>query len=157
MISPQTVSEFLDQHRIAVVGVSDDPKSFGNVIFKEMKAHGYDAVPVHPAVTAVDGTPCYPDVKAIPGDVDGAIVMVNHQIAPAIVDDCAAKGIGRVWLFRGFGGPGALSDDAVERCRQHGIDVIEGACPLMFLEPVGGVHRFHRALRRLNGSIAAAA
>ncbi|HEX7165550.1 MAG TPA: CoA-binding protein [Acidimicrobiales bacterium] len=156
MINPEAVQEFLGQHRIAVIGASDDPKSFGNTIFQAMKDHGYDAVPVHPTVPEVDGVTCYPDLASIPGDVDGAIVMVNQAAAPGIVDECAAKGIDRVWLFKGLGSPGALSAEAVERCAHHGITVVEGACPLMFLQPVGGFHRFHRALRRMNGSLAKA-
>jgi len=39
-------------------------------------------------------------------------------------------------------------------CRDAGIDVVAGACPLMFLDPVKGFHKFHRTLRRMNGSIA---
>lgn len=38
--------------------------------------------------------------------------------------------------------------------RDHGVVVVAGACPLMFLEPVGRVHRIHRAGRRSNGSLA---
>ena len=156
MINPQAVQEFLDQRRIAVIGASDDPKNFGNTIFRAMKDHGYDAIPVHPTANEVAGATCYPDISAVPGDVDGAIVMVNQTIAPDIVDACAGKGVRRVWLFKGIGSPGALSADAVERCARHGVAVVEGACPLMFLEPVGGIHRFHRALRHLNGSLAKA-
>ena len=40
---------------------------------------------------------------------------------------CAA----RVWLFKGLGGPGALSDEAVQLCHDNKIDVVAGACPLM--------------------------
>jgi hypothetical protein len=60
-----------------------------------------------------------------------------------------------VWLFKGAA-PGAVSDEAVQLCRDHNIAVIPGACPLMFLEPVHGVHRVHRALRHANRSLAKA-
>lgn len=156
MINEQTVNEFLGLRRIAVVGASDDPKSFGSTIFLAMRDHGYDVVAVNPSAATVAGTTCYPDLAAVPGEVDGAIVMVNRSTAPTIVDACADKGIGYVWLFKGLGSPGAVSDEAVDRCAAHGIAVVAGACPLMFLEPVGAIHKFHRAMRHLNGSLAKA-
>ena len=60
-----------------------------------------------------------------------------------------------MWLFRGVGGQGSVSAEALGVCREHGITVIAGACPLMFLEPTGVVHRVHRAARRRRGAIAA--
>ena len=62
-----------------------------------------------------------------------------------------------MWLFKGIGGPGALSDEVVRLCEDNGIDVVAGACPLMFLEPVGWFHRLHRSARRHNGSLVAKA
>jgi hypothetical protein len=38
----------------------------------------------------------------------------------------------------------AVSDEAVARCREAGVEVVAGACPFMFDEPVRGVHRLHR-------------
>jgi hypothetical protein len=29
-------------------------------------------------------------------------------------------------------------------CADHDIEVVDGACPLMFLEPVKGFHKVHR-------------
>ena len=73
--------------------------------------------------------------------------------ATAVVQQCIECGVPRVWLFQGIGGAGAVSDDAVALCRTHGVEVVAGACPLMFLEPVGAAHRFHRFMRRLNGGV----
>lgn len=154
MLDPALAQEFLAQRRFAVVGASDEPSSFGRTICKELQAHGYEAVAVNPHASTVLDEPCYPDVAAVPGGVDGAIVMVHHERSPDIVRACIAAGVPRVWLFKGVGGPGAVSDEAVALCHEHGIPVVAGACPLMFLEPVGLVHRIHRGLRHLNGSLA---
>ena len=135
---------------------SDDTKNFGHTILQELSKHGFDAVPVNPNETMVDGKACYPNVAAVPGGVEGAIVMVNGEHVLEVIHDCANAGVGRVWLFKGLGGDGAFSDEAVELCRTEGIDVVPGACPLMFLEPVRGFHKFHRAMRRMNGSLAKA-
>jgi predicted CoA-binding protein len=93
----------------------------------------------------------------VPGELDGVIEMVNTEAAVDVVRECAKLGIARLWLFKGIGGAGAVSDEPIELCRQHGINVIAGACPMMFLEPVGWFHRLHRSARRINGSLARSA
>ena len=148
--------EFLAQHRFAVVGVSEKAGNFGLTIYRELRDKGYDVVPVNPDVATVDGAPCHPDLASVPGVLDGVIVMVPRSVAADVVRECSTVGIPRVWLFRGVGA-GAVSDEAVALCHEHGIDVVAGACPLMFLEPVGSVHRFHRGLVRLTGRLPKAA
>jgi uncharacterized protein len=155
MIDTAQAKAFLSAGRIAVVGASDEPKNFGRKIVQALTDHGIDTVAVHPRALSVSGSPCYPDLSSVPGPVDGVIVMVPSSGAVAIVRECSERGIARVWLFKGVG-PGAVSDDAIRFCNDHGISVVAGACPLMFLEPVGGVHKLHRALRRANGSLAKA-
>ena len=155
-VDPSTVNDFLAQHRLAVVGASEDSRNFGNTILHELKAHGYDTVAVNPNVNTIEGETCYPNLASVPGDIDGVVIVVKATSAPDVIRDCVARGINRVWLFRGLGGPGALSDEAVQLCQDNHIEVVAGACPLMFLEPVGWFHRAHRGMRRLNGSLAKA-
>jgi predicted CoA-binding protein len=87
----------------------------------------------------------------VPGDVDGAIVMVNRDTSASVVRDCVARGIRRVWLYKGIGGPGAVSDEAVQIARENGMNLVDGACPLMFLETPAWIHRVHRFVRRRKG------
>ena len=154
MIEQTVVDEFLGLHRLAVVGASSDERNFGTTIYKELRAHGYAVVPVHPTAATVSGDVCYPDLASVQGEVDGVVVMVHRDKAADVIRDCVALGVKHVWLFKGLGSPGAVSADALALCRQHGISVVEGACPLMFLEPVGFAHRVHRGIRRMNGSLA---
>jgi uncharacterized protein len=153
MIDPTVAQEFLAQRRLAVVGASDDPKSFGRTVYCALRDHDHDVVAVNPNCETVAGDPCYADLASVPGDIDGVVVMVHRDRAADVVRAAADRGIARVWLFKGLGGPGAVSDDALETCAVHGMEVVAGACPLMFLEPVGWFHRVHRAARRMNGSL----
>ena len=155
-IERRKVEEFLAQHRFAVVGASDKAGNFGLTVYRELRDKGYDVVPVNPHVDTVDGAVCHPDLASVPGELDGVIVMVPRVRAADVVRACVELGIPRVWLFRGVGA-GAVSDEAVALCHERGIEVVAGACPLMFLEPVGSVHRFHRGLVRLTGRLAKAA
>jgi predicted CoA-binding protein len=157
MISPDAAAEFLGCGRLAVVGASDASGSFGRTVYEALRERDVDVVAVHPTATTVSGDPAVADLASLSDGLDGVIVMVNADAAVDIVRQCADLGIPRVWLFQGLGGAGAVSDEAVELCHQHGIAVIAGACPLMFLEPVGWFHRLHRSARRANGSLARSA
>jgi predicted CoA-binding protein len=161
VVDAGTAEAFLGLSRLAVVGASTDPKKFGHTIYCALRDRpAGTVVPVHPTATTVAGDAAYPSVAAVPGTVDGVIVMVPGEAALAAVDEALDAGVRQVWLFKGVGGGhGALSDEAVARCEARGATVVAGACPLMFLPAAsgGGVHRLHRRLRRWNGSVREAA
>ena len=48
MASKQSIDSFLSCRRIAVLGVSRDPKDFSRSVFRAFVERGYDAVPVNP-------------------------------------------------------------------------------------------------------------
>ena len=153
-IDSRAAREFLELPRLAVVGASADEKKFGNTIYRALRDAGRDVVPVNPTEETVAGDVCYANVKDIPDGVDGAIVMTPGLYSADVVADCIDAGITNVWLFRGIGGTGSMSDEALRLCQEAGITTIAGACPLMFLEPVKGAHRFHRSIRHLRGAVA---
>ena len=153
IIDSTTATDFFRLGSVALVGASDDKKHFSNAVFRALEEHGVHPVPVNPHEETVAGRTCYPTVAAVPGPLDGVIVMVNRATAVQIVKECIARGVTHVWLFKGIGGQSAMSDEAVALCRAHGVEVIPGACPMMFLRPVKGFHRFHHGMRRLHGAI----
>jgi hypothetical protein len=124
----ETIEDFLAQKRIAMIGVSRNPKDFSAALFQEFRRCGYDMVPVNPKVPEVMGQPCYARVQDIQPPVDGALLMTKPEITDEVVTDCAAAGIRRVWMYRA-GGKGAVSLKAVAFCQEHGIQVIPGQCP----------------------------
>jgi predicted CoA-binding protein len=155
VVSEHSVATFLAGHRIALIGASDDPKSFSSVVLHELVDHGYDVVPVNPGRTEVAGRACYAEVGFVPGVLDGAMVMVPPISAAAAVTSCLEAGIDAIWLFRGAGSQGSATREASDRCREAGVTVVNGACPLMFLEPTGWFHHVHRAIRRVRGDVVA--
>ena len=62
-----------------------------------------------------------------------------------------AGGLALEGVWQKGAGRGAVSPVAVSYCRDHGIAVVEGACPFMFLPRAGFVHRTHGLLARLFG------
>jgi acyl-CoA synthetase (NDP forming) len=150
-VDQDAVTSFLAQKRVAIIGASNDPRGFGGAVYRLLRDRGHDVVPVNPNADMVAGDACYRDLRAVPGDVDAAILMVHRDRSAALVRECLDHGVQHIWLFQGIGGAGAVSDEAVLLCREAGASVVAGACPFMFVEPVTGAHRFHRALRTWRG------
>lgn len=144
------IDSFLGHHRIAMVGVSRDPKHFSRYLFQELCARGYEVVPVNPAAQEIGGRPCVPTVKAIEPSVEAVLVMTPPSETIKVVDECAAAGIHEIWMHRG-GGQGSVSQVAVALCREKGIRVIVGECPFMFLPNTQFPHRVHGFIRKLVG------
>jgi uncharacterized protein len=131
------VNEFLGQRRLAMVGVSHQPKDFSRMLFRAFRERNFDVVPVNPGTSEVEGQHCYSRVQDIRPAVDTALLMTAPAVTDRVVKDCADAGITRVWMYRG-------SPSAVAFCEAHGMTVIAGECPMMFLPKVGWVHRLHR-------------
>jgi uncharacterized protein len=148
--SLETIQDFLAQKRIAMIGISRDERSFSANLFKELGRRGYDVAPVNPKVKAVMGRSCFARVQDIEPPVEAALLMTSPAVTDLVVADCAEAGIKRVWMYRA-GGKGAVSDKAIEFCRERGIQVVAGECPLMFLPGSGGIHGFHGLIRKLTG------
>jgi predicted CoA-binding protein len=148
-----TVERFLAEPRIVMIGATDDRKKFGRAVYRAFVDHGHDVVPVNPHRTTIDGVPCLPDLRSVQGEVDAVIVMLTGPAAYDAVRECVLRDVSMVWLFRGVGGPGAWSPEAVSLCHEHGVAVIAGACPLMFLGPVTGAHHAHLVVRRFSHAV----
>lgn len=149
-VTLETINDFLAQRRIAMVGISRNPTDFSVMLFKELISRGYDVVPVNPRMPEAQGRRCFARVQDIQPAVDGALLMTSPGVTEAVVDDCAAAGVKRIWMYRA-GGTGAVSDKAIAFCRERGIAVVPGECPFMFL-PHTGLHRVHGFIRWISGS-----
>lgn len=151
MTDRATIDDFLAQTDLAFIGASRDPKAFSSSVYRELRQHGHTLYPVNPNADLVEGDECYRSVAALPA-VAGAIVMVASERSADAVQECIDAGIPRIWLHKGVG-RSSVSDEAVALCTKHGVAVVDGACPLMFAEPVAGVHRIHRFERKVTGRL----
>jgi uncharacterized protein len=151
MSSMSAVRDFLAQKRIAVVGVSRDPKDFSRSLLRTLRERGYDAVAVNPTMNSADDAPCYASLNDIAPPVDGVLAMTSPAITDQIVQQCARLGIPRVWMYRA-GGEGAVSPQAIEFCQEHGIAVVPGECPYMFFSGEHWFHRLHGFIKKISGS-----
>jgi hypothetical protein len=151
------VHDFLAQKRIAVAGVSRNHSHHpvGNLIYQRLKKTGHDVFPVNPHMQTFEGDRCYPDLKSIPGGVDGVVIITRPEVTERIVQDCADAKVRRVWMHQSLGKGSSVSPEAVEYCRQHDISVIAGACPMMFGPGADFGHTCMRWFLKLTGGLPA--
>ena len=144
--SPE-IRDFLSRHRLAVVGVSRDPRQTANAIFRRLRAAGYQVFPVNAATETVEGVACYPRLDAVPNGVEAVLAVTPPSGSVDVVRQAAELGIDLVWLHRGVGN-GSASTEAERLGAARGVTVIGGGCPMMFVPPVD---LFHRCLCWLQG------
>ena len=148
MTTLDEIQACLSRPRLAFVGLSTDERDFSRAIAKDLLERGYDVVPVNPKAERIAELPAYPTVAAIPEPVQWVLVMTPPQASAAVVADAHAAGVDHVWLHRGVG-HGAVSDEAVLLAKTHGMTLVAGECPLMFLGKPGFPHNVHAFFKKL--------
>ena len=138
MTTSERIAAFVAEPAIAVVGVSRDGRGFGNIACRELRVKGYRVYPIHPRVTAIGAMRCYPRIVDAIERVNAVLVVVPPHEALDVVRDAAAAGVKYVWLQQG-----AESPQVIALCHDLRLEVISGACILMYADP----HGFHRAHR----------
>lgn len=120
---------------IAVVGASTRPGTVGNdifrnLIFNEFKGSVY---PVNSKASHVLGVHCYPNLAAIPGSVDLAVLIVPASAILGVVDEAIAKGVKALVVisagFKEIGGKGVeLENQLREKVQGAGLPLIGPNC-----------------------------
>ena len=144
------IQEFLKDKKVAIVGASGKKDNFGRSLMVELTKKEYQVYPVNPKCQEVEGVACVPSVKELPPEVENLILAVPAHITEEIVEQCVNSSIKRVWMIKGVG-KGSYSEKAYKICKDNGIEVVYGFCPLMFLGE--GVHGFHFWLRKTFGKL----
>ena len=146
-------AQFLSNKRVAVTGVSSNPRGHGsNVVYQRLRERGFEVFAVNPNADEVEGDQCYHDLRSIPGGVDAVVIGTLPETAETTMRECAELGIKHVWMHRSFG-TGSVSEAATGYGRQQGITVIDGGCPLMFDPTADLGHKAIRFVCTLTGTV----
>jgi uncharacterized protein len=149
----QAASEFLANGRIAVTGVSRNPKGHGaNIVYQRLRSRGYEVFPVNPNAEQIEGDRCWADVVSIPGGVDAVVIATRPDTAEVTMRECIDLDVRHVWMHRSVGS-GSVSPAAAEAGRRHDITVIDGGCPLMFGPSADVGHRGMRMVCTRFGTV----
>ena len=145
--------DFLACRRIAVTGVSREPKEHGgNIVYQRLRERGYEVFAVNPNTDTIEGDLAYPDLRSIPGGVEAVVIATRPDRVEATVREAADLGVSRVWMRRSFGA-GSVSPEGTAFGGEHGMTVIDGGCPLMFGPTSDGGHKVMCSLLKLTGKV----
>ena len=146
MVTLNEIQEFLSPKKMAVAGVSRNPKKFGAVVFNELKGKGFDVYPINPHVAEIYGQKCYNSVSELPGDVKNIYVVTPKTETSLVVSEAVKKGIEKIWIQQS-----SDTEEALKTAKDNNIPVIYKKCMFMFAEPVSGPHKFHRSIVKIFG------
>jgi predicted CoA-binding protein len=140
------IDSFLSIHKVAIAGVSRDPKKFGFLVFKQLKEKGYEVYPINPGTDNINGTPCFRSVSSLPLNVHSLIIVTPKNQTRDIVAEAITKGIDNIWIQQ-------MSDtpEAIDLTKNHPVNLITKECILMHLDPVTGIHKLHRSILKFFG------
>ena len=105
----------------------------------------------NPNADQVEGAEYYPDLAAVPAQLDGVVAATPPAGTEAVVRQCRELGIPRIWMHRSFG-EGSVSQAAVQAGAERGMTVLAGGCPMMFVQP-DPAHRCMRWVLGVTGGL----
>ena len=108
---------------VAVVGLSPRPNRPSHSVSVYLQRNGYRIVPVNPLVDEVLGEQSYPNLEAIPFQVELVDVFRRSEEVPTVVEQAIRAGAEAVWLQLGV-----IHHEAAARAAEHGLDVVMDKC-----------------------------
>ena len=125
----EQIKQFFTSKNYGVVGASVNKAKFGNKVLCCYIKHKKPVVPVNPIESTIEGLACVKHIADLPDDVKSISVITPPSVTEKIVDEAIKKGINNIWMQ-----PGAQSNLAIQKCNEHGINVIaDGHCILVEL------------------------
>ncbi len=128
-------TSILSPKSIAVVGVSQDLEKIGSVILKNLISGGYNGkiYPVNPKYEELQARKAYPDILAIPEDVEMVCIAIPYQFVEDVVDQCLTKKVKSVVIisagFKEVGQQGKeLEERITTKLKGEGIRLIGPNC-----------------------------
>ena len=128
-------SSFFNPKSIAVVGVSEDPKKLGSLIFHNVinaKFKG-NLYPINSRIGGkmLYGYQSYKSIKEIKEPVDLAVFVIAAKFCSATVDDCIINGTKNISIIAaGFSeiGNSKLEKEIAEKCEKNNINLLGPNC-----------------------------
>lgn len=110
----------LNNDNYAIIGVSPNKERYAYKIYTLLKNKGKNAFGVHPTIEKVDEDAVYPNVAAIPTNVDIAVFVVRPAIGLTYLPTIVEKGIKTIWLQ-----PGTVDTALLDKAEELGLNVIQ--------------------------------
>lgn len=117
--------KMLEKKVWAVVGANQDPEKYGNMIYRKLKARGYEVYAVNPLYETVEGDKCYKNLSELPKVPEVIDMVVSPKRGRPVLDEAARLGIRYIWLQ-----PGTYDDELLKQIDNLGLEAVQ-ACVLV--------------------------
>lgn len=125
----------LEPKSVAIIGASSDFNKLNGRPIRNLLDKGYAGAiyPVNPKYDQVGPLPCYPNIQAIPGPIDLAVIILPAPSVEGCLRELAAVGARAAVVFSaGFGETGpegkALEESVSKAARETGIRLCGPNC-----------------------------
>jgi len=102
---PQAVTDRLavktPETRIAIIGASNNPEKYGNIIPGNLKGKGYTVLPVNPKEETIQGLPVYANSEALPDPVHVVTLVTPPKVTRTILEQLDPSRFKTIWLQDG--------------------------------------------------------
>ena len=133
--APKGLDAIFRPRSVAVIGASRREGSIGRQVVANLIAGGFQGpvYPVNPKAEVVLSVPAYAGVRAIPGPVDLAVLVVPPDVVLQAAEQCGKKGVkGLVVVTAGFreiGGVGVEREEKLKKiAKRYGMRVVGPNC-----------------------------
>ena len=120
---------------IAIVGVSENKKKIGSVIFESLLRDGFkgDIYPINPKHEEIRGLKCYPSINDLPNPPEMVCIAIPSLAVENIVDECIVKKVKSIVIvssgFKETGEAGRNLEESIRRkTKEAGIRVLGPNC-----------------------------
>src|SRR5579859_7917376 len=153
--APSTVFRYKQHHplnaifepkSIAVIGATEKAGSVGRTLLWNLISHpfGGTVFPINPTRASTLGIKAYPNLAALPQQVDLAVIVTPAQTVPGLINECIQAGVkGVIIISAGFkesGTEGArMEQQILERAAQGKLRIIGPNC-LGVMCPLNGLN-----------------
>ncbi|NDJ62608.1 MAG: bifunctional acetate--CoA ligase family protein/GNAT family N-acetyltransferase [Chloroflexi bacterium] len=131
---------------VAVIGATERPGSVGRTILWNLISNPFGGAvfPVNPGRSNVLGIRAYPNIAAVPEQVDLAVVVTPAHTVPGVIKECVDVGItGAIIISAGFkerGPEGVALEAEIAATAQRGNMRIIGPNCLGVMRPLSGLN-----------------
>ena len=142
----ESIKSFLKLKNIAIIGVSRTGKGFGAAVYNHLKDNGYTVFAVNRIGGFSNNIKLYTSLFKIDHPIEGIITIVPPAETEDVIQVAFDLNIKNVWMQQG-----SSSKNAINFCKEKGINFVSDECILMFVEPVKSIHKFHRFVNKIVG------
>ena len=117
--------EMLSKKTWAVIGVTQDPDKYANMIYRRLRKMGFQVYAVNPKYEETEGDRCYPSLRDLPALPEVINMVVSPKRGGDYLREAAELGVRYVWFQ-----PGTEDESTDELCAKLGLAYVK-SCVLV--------------------------